>query len=238
MKRYVSVFEMFTRSSLYKVLLILATMAVAQLVSFYMTMQEHSDVILSDLIDKSCFSWIWKIAYILVTIAIVLPSCNMGSVQDYTLGRLRIKEKRVHLVQSLYNTLCYVLLWMTEVVVLLATSTYYLKTTKLAVSNQTVFLEFYKSPMMHSILPLEDIPGWILLILFMIGTGFAAERFSRRQRIGKLSWELILMVALMLLLFPRQLGGSVVVFAIAWMILPLSFGYRKLIDGGQVYEHK
>lgn len=237
MKKYLSVFEMFSRSSLYKVLVVSIVMAVVQFGSFYMTMQNYNGMILTELVEKSYLSWIWKIAYILVTIVIVLPSCNIGSVQNYTFGRLRIKEKRVYLLQSIYNTLCYVLLWMTEVVVLWVTSAYYLRQTTTVLSNQTLFLEFYKSPMLHSILPLEDILGWILLIYFFVGTGFAAEMFCRRQRSGKLSFELIVMAVLMILLFPRALGGSLLVFIIPLIVIPIQFVYRRLLDG-EVAEHE
>ena len=53
MKRYLSVFEMITRSSIYKVLLILIGMVVAELTIFYFTMLNPSGLNIEEYIDQS-----------------------------------------------------------------------------------------------------------------------------------------------------------------------------------------
>ena len=85
MKRYLSVFEMIARSSIYKVLLILVGMVAVEAAFFYNTMMHPEGLNIESYIDQSYYSIIFKIAYILVTLVIVLPGMNIGSTQSYTL---------------------------------------------------------------------------------------------------------------------------------------------------------
>ena len=231
MKKYVSIFQMFVRTSFYKIMLIMIAMAGVSGVSFYLNFQKNQEYSLEQLIDASEFSWIWKIAYVLITLALVLPGCNRGSEQDYTYKRLRIKASRVYFLQRIYYIGAYVLLWMTELAVLLIVSAYYANVAQ-GVTNQTVFLTFYGNAFMHSILPLEDIISWIILAYLLIGTGCAAEAFCRKQRTGKFGALLIVMVALMLLAFPRELGGQIVVIGFVWAIQAFGFVFQLILKGG------
>ena len=211
MKRYLSVFEMIARSSFYKVLMVLLAMAVAQFGMFYLQLQDLEGTVsnLEALIDQSHYTIILGVAYLLITVLLVLHGCNLGSVQGYTLQRLKISEKKVRYLQSFYNVMCYGLLWVTELLILLVSSGYYMETqTHEYLSNQTVFLAFYRNELMHSILPLEDVTGWWILATIMIGTGICAAGFTWNQRRGKIGWGLIFVIAIVLLAFPRPLGGS------------------------------
>ena len=231
MKKYVSVFQMFVRTSFYKVMLIMIAMAGVSGVSFYLNFQKYQGDSLEQIIDASALSWIWKIAYILITLVLVLPGCNWGSEQDYTYKRLCIKASRVYLLQRIYYIGAYVLLWMVELAVLMIASAYYANVAQ-GVTNQTVFLAFYGNAFMHSILPLEDVISWIILAYLLIGTGYAAEAFCRKQRIGKFGALLIVMVALMLLAFPRELGGQIVFIGFVWAIQAFGFVFQLILEGG------
>lgn len=239
MKRYVSVFEMITRSSIYKVLLILVGMVVAEFVCFYITMMSPNGLNIEEYIDQSQYSLIFKIAYVLVTLAIVFPGMNIGSIQSYTLERLRIKEKRIFWLQALYNTLAYILFWGVQLVVILVSAFVFQKNLPQAAtwSNQTLFLAFYRSNFMHSILPLEDGPGWWVLGFVIVGTAFVVAEFTKQQRCGKFAFELPIMVVAVLLSFPRQLGYEFVFLAVAFGAVYIIMGMRwvmnKVDDGGE-----
>ena len=96
MKRYVSVFEMIARSSIYKVLLVIVTMVVAELVYFYLAFTSAQGLIIEEYIDETFFGISFKAAYTLITLLLILPGMNLGSTQSYTLKRLRIKEKNIY----------------------------------------------------------------------------------------------------------------------------------------------
>lgn len=235
MKRYLSVFEMITRSSIYKVLLILIGMVAAELTMFCVTMQNPSGLNIEEYIDQSQYSLIFKIAYLLITVVIVLPGMNMGSVQSYTLQRLRIKEKRIFWLQFLYNLFAYVLLCGVQLIVILLSSVIYQNNLPEAAtwSNQTLFLAFYRNNFMHSILPLEDVFGWLALAFLIVGTAMATADFTRQQRRNKLSFGFAVVLGAVLTAFPREFGykGTVLIFATVCIVLYSLWRWTKNWEG-------
>ena len=231
MKRYLSVFEMIARSSIYKVLLIICTMLAAQAVCFYLSMTSPSGLSIEAYVDQSQYSMLFKIAYILVSIAIVFPGMNLGSVQSYTLQRLRIKEKRIYWLQAVYNFLAYMLLWGAQLVMLFANILVYQKYLPegAIVTNQTFVMAFYRNDFMHTILPLEDGPGWWVLVLFGVASALAAAETTKLQREGKFGFELVLVIAAAMISFPRALGYDVAFPLIALAVVFCIMGTRWLI---------
>lgn len=233
MKRYLSVFEMIARSSIYKVLLVIGALVAAEGTCFFLSMVSASEQNFTGYIDQSQYSLIFKMAYVLITIAIILPGMNLGSVQSYTLQRLRIKESRIFWLQAVYNFLAYVLLWGIQLAVILITAVIFQQNLPEGIdwNHQTLFLEFYRNGFMHSILPLEDGPGWWILAIFGVVTALSAAKFTRLQREGKFGGELIIVVIAVLLTFPRSLGVDmafmVVVACVVCMVMVLGFLFRK-----------
>lgn len=245
MKRYLSVFEMITRSSIYKVLGILIAMVTAEITACVYAWHQPLALLkptIEEWVDQSYFVIIFAIAYLLITVVLVLHGTNIGSVQSYTLQRLRIPEKKVYLIQCIYNILCYILLWSTQAAVLLGISAFYMNyKTHVVKTNQTVFLAFHRNEFMHSIFPLEDLVGWILLIFLIAGTGILAARFTRMQRQGKVSWSLIIFVAIAFISFPRELGMEPMVyimFVIIFIIWGIFVVIQRLGKGVDEYEGK
>ena len=234
MKRYFSVFEMIARSSFYKVLLTIGGMVIAESVCFYLSMISPSGRTIEGYIDQSQYSLIFKIAYILVTILIVLPGMNLGSTQSYTLKRLRIKEKNIFWLQALYNFMAYMLLWGAQLMVIFGSILVYHRNLPegVVVTNQTYFLAFYRSNFLHSLLPLEDKIGWIILICMAVTSAFATAEFTKEQRIGKFAFELLILIATVMITFPRQLGYEVtfeaIVMAGVYIVIWSRWGLRKL----------
>ena len=71
---------------------------------------------------------------------------------------------------------------MTQVLILFVAADVYMEhKTDAILSNQTVFLAFYRNKFMHSLLPMEDIYGWCTLIFFILMTGGLAAYFARSQ---------------------------------------------------------
>lgn len=242
MKRYISVFEMITRSSIYKVIGLLTLLAAAELGTFFIALQQPLAEIqpnLEEIVDQSHLMYMFGIAYVLMTVALVLPGTNIGSVQGYTLQRLRIKESKVFLLQCSYNVLCYLLLWATQLGVLLVASSYYMThKTDAILTNQTVFLAFHRNGFMHSILPMQDTVNWLLLFGFIIGTGCFAADFTRKQRRGKVAWILIFFVAVACISFPRAMDEDPVLMILT-MIIGFSFCIlRAMLNRGVEEDEK
>ena len=232
MKKYSSVFEMIVRSSIYKVLFLLGIMVITEAVCFSLSMISPSGVNIEEYINQSLFSTIFQIAYLLVTAVLVFYGMNMGSMQSYTLQRLRIREKNIFWLQALYNALAYVLLWGVQLVmILISASVYYKNLPEGHIhTNQTLFIAFYRSEFMHSILPLEDAPGWWVLILILVSSAFTTAVFTKLQRIGKFGFELFILVGAVLVSFPRAVGEEFVFLVIAIVTVGVVMGMRKLLE--------
>lgn len=225
MKRYLSVFEMITRTTIYKVLAILILMVIGEVISLYIAWNQPLAQVqpnLEEWIDQSHMLAFFTTAYFLIAKVLSSSIANHGSMESYTLQRLRIPEIRVHILQCVYNVLCYVLLWALQLGVMLGASKVYMTyKTNVVLSNQTVFLAFYRNEFMHSILPLEDVFGWFLLLFFIVGTGVLAAAFSRGQRRGKAVWSFVVFLVMACCCFPRGLGEEpvlVLLIAFVWFI--------------------
>lgn len=241
MKRYISVFEMITRSSIYKVIGILILLTIAELTSFFIAFHQPLASMqpnLDEVVDQSYLVWMFGAAYLIMTVILVLSGTNIGSMQGYTLQRLRIKEKKVFLLQCIYNVFCFVLLWATQLAILLGVSNYYMThKTGAILSNQTVFIAFHRNAFMHSILPIEDTTNWMLLAGFILGTGCFAADFTRMQRQGKIAWILIMFVATACITFPRKMGEEPVLFFIAMIIWSTFICLRGMMYRGENDEN-
>ena len=229
MKRYVSVFEMIIRSSIYRVLSVLALMIVAE--SLLLTMAWNQSIAylqptLEEWIERSWICIPFLLAYWLITKILASSGTNVGSMQCYTLQRLRIPEKKVYLLQCIYNIFTYTVLWMTQVFILFVTSAFYMRyKTGVILTNQTVFLAFYRSKFMHSVFPMEDIIGFFVVGFYIVGTGILAAYFARNQRKGKITWALIVFVVLAVFVFQRNLGDEpifMLMVSLLWMLYMLS----------------
>ena len=154
MKRYGSVFQMIIRSSIYKVLGVLALMIVAEIIMLAIAWNQSIaqwQPTLEEWVERSWICIPFLIAYWLVTKVLSSSGTNVGSMQGYTLQRLRIPEKKVYWLQCGYNMCCYLVLWMVQVLVLFGLSAFYMEyRTDVVLTNQMVTLAFYRNEFMHS----------------------------------------------------------------------------------------
>lgn len=223
MKQHISVFSLFVRSSIYKILLILLVMCVLQCGMFYFRFQEATTVFdagigtadhmtdggneihlstggsmtnLESLITRSFIPQIFAVTFLLVTLFLCLPGTEYSSQCGYTLERLSIGEFQIFLHQAAYNLLIYIFLAAVQIAVSFALCSYYAANApEIAVSSQTVFLAFYRSDFLHAILPLDEAALWVRNIFGGITLALAAAEFPYKQR-------------------RRTFGGAILAFAV------------------------
>ncbi len=240
MKKYISIFELLVRNTIYKILLVLIAMGVAQITMFQRTMQEWIPMDYYDLdfqamehytleymVDKSNSVVFMGIAFVLVTVVLCRSGCNIGSKSSYTLQRLQVTEKGIFIMQSIYNSLCYVLLLCTQVGVFFAQSSLYAAQAG-HVTNQTIFLAYYRNAFMHSILPLEGMMRWGVSVLMILGCGMSTAVFTHLQRRGKVAWSSFMVVACTLVGYKQELGNQIgfVMATIMWGIIIIASYFR------------
>ena len=240
MRKYLSIFELFARNTIYKILLVLLAMGTAQIALFRRAMSEWISMDYYDLdfqaiehysleyvVDQSKSEVVMGIAFVLMTAILCWSGCNIGSKSSYTVQRLQVTEKGIFLLQSIYNSFCYVMLFAAQIMVFIIQSALYVRQSE-NVTNQTVLLAFYRCEFMHSILPLEGTMRWTINVLILLGCGVLAAVFTYLQRRGKLAWSLLVLVAGVLLGFIQELGNqlTIVMALLVWVIVGFSTYYH------------
>jgi len=224
-RQHISVLVLLAGSSMKRLLLVLVGMLLAEGVVFLKVLNEMlaneaeraTGVIyangrgpafsLETVFENSHIAGGFSIALILFTIVLCSVGCEKGNKQGYTLKRLGVSEKGIFLLQSAYNVAAYFILWGVQLAAVLVMCNIFLKEApENAVSNQTVFLAFYRNDFLHSLLPLSEVIRWIRNILLFVGMGIAAAGFPFRQRRGGWGPEIVVLGIFALIYFVNETG--------------------------------
>lgn len=231
MRKHLSVFGLYARSSIFKVIGIMILMCGVQSFFFIKEMNEaletyelvgNSFARLERIFDRGAINVYFAIAFALITVVLCLQGCRSGSQTNYTLQRLSVSERATFFHQAAYNTLVYVILTAVQSVIVYGLSLYYLKKAPAEViSGQTVFLAFYKSEFLHSLLPFADIPLWIRNGILALSLGFTAAEFPYKNRRNKFSVSVIVVGTFTIVFFERGIGdlSNVVITGIVALIV-------------------
>lgn len=186
MKRYLSIFQLLARSSLYRLLALFLLMGLIQFGLF-------SNVLSAQVSLRSCnlesaiadarLSWVFTLGALLSFILLAAVGCDLGSRQRYTLRRLPVSEKKLFLCQSVYNSLSYFLLLAAELLItLLLCKLYLAKGDPDLINSQTLMLASYRSPFFHALLPLSDQLLWWRNLLLILSMGIVTALIPYHQR--------------------------------------------------------
>lgn len=217
MKKYTSVFGLFTKSSFIKILLIMAAMAGAQFYFFSAELNKHIDIYEYDfnipsietLIDRTRIDWIFGIAFVLVTLLLCLPGTSFSSKTGYTLNRLSISERSVFFCQAAYNLFIYLILWVAEAAVCFGLCLYYTASVPAEIlGNQTVFLAFYRNEFLHALLPLSEVMVWVRNGFLLVAITIASAEYPYKQRRKKIGASAIAMTLFTLIFFSVSIADS------------------------------
>ena len=184
MKKHSSVFMLMARSTIYRVLGLLIVVAVAEAGLFWLRLQQgiiDGNFSLEAIISESRLSWACAAFFLFVNVILSWGSYTISD--TYTAARLSVSGKAVYLWQCVYNTLCYLLFWMVQILIGIGLCRVYEAMAPAEfVSNQTVFLAFYRSNFLHSFLPFEDTWVWVRNILLVVALGICSSRIPGKNR--------------------------------------------------------
>ena len=227
MQKHISVFGFYIRSSIYKVLLILLLMAVAEvgvflsvfhgeLTNYYELLEQVAQGNATaaylarpeKLFDNRFIGMIIGFAKLAVSIVLVLPGCEFKAKTTYTIKRLQVSERACFFWQVLCSMMMYLLVYAVQLAVIIGLSKYYVDhVPEELVGNQSIFLMFYRSEFLHSLLPLADIRIWVRNILLLLGFSFAVAGYSYHQRRKKHPMALYWMVTCSTFFFRQEIAG-------------------------------
>lgn len=231
MKKHLSVFGFFARSSFFKVLLILLAMCAVEFTFFHFELKnalEAYEVVgsgmpsLERMFMRAATNVYFRVALALITVVICLPGCEFKSNTSYTLRRLSISERATFFHQAAYNALVYLMLFGVQLVVVFGLSKYYLSIVpEECISNQSMFLAFYRNDFLHSLLPLEDVGLWIRNGLLILTFALATAEYPYRQRRHKFSSTALALVVYTIVWFDQSIGqlGHVITTGVVALML-------------------
>ena len=213
MKRVVPIMGLYVRSSIYRILGVLAAMIAVEAAVFHDHLQRAADVANLELdgtvdytLDGIWNLGLWQVcavAFLVVTVLLCLPGCSFSTRTEYTLGRLSCNEKEIFLAQATVNLLFYLIFWGVQVLAVFGLCRYYAFRLPEACTGQTVFLAFYRSDYLHSLLPLADWLLWLRNLLLVLALSVSAADFSRRQRRTRRIMGVVIPLSCVAALFSR-----------------------------------
>lgn len=231
------------RSTFYKILIVFTAMASAE---FFLFSRHLSKMLASDfdedilrlglgiIFDDSSIYSVFRIAFLIIGILLVLHSNEFKEKTSYSIRRLRIPEKHYFLLQGLYYSMIYVLFFTVQLVIIWLLSQYYFRTVPESFySNQTLFLTFYSNSFLHSLLPLDETIKVVHNILIIFALGFSAAYQTYTQRREKKQGMFYILALIVLLTFQSGLGtfGGDLFTILASVTVLCIIGYNMLRKG-------
>ena len=213
MNRYLSTVGLYARSNLYKILLI--TLVTALLAGFlvyrYPTPQEitkyyydfdgnpvpytYNTPYLDDVIGLSRAPVVCAVGFTAIVAVMCLTGCGYGVKTDYTVRRLRVREKTACLLWAGYHAAMLLFFWAVLALTLygvLLHSQGKVPEWYGQVGSQTMMMLCYTDTFLHHLVPLQDVAMWGLSVSSVLAVAFTTVLFSYRQRHGSFSPLLLL----------------------------------------------
>ena len=205
MKRYLSIFMLLSRSVLHKLMAVLfGTAALHTAAYFLLRNQRNIEGIYSHWGMKAVFG-----AGLVLTTALLISTLSQsGSKLDYTIRRLRIGYHRLWLCQSVFNAACFLMFWAVEIFVALLLCRLWVSSMEVE-SHQTVYLAFYRSELLHSLLPLDDVTRWVRNFICFTGLGFSTACAPIFQRSGRQYLGVLILPIVLTFMFPAGIADLV-----------------------------
>ncbi len=188
MKKYVSVFMLLVRSSIYGILGILIGIGIGQAALFALDGLEALN--LTWALSKSP-----SFSMIVITLGLFCgilngSLCDRGGKMNNTLQRLAISEKMVFWMQALSNALMLILYFLFQGLLFILFSFWY----NPQISLLEILVTAYDTPLFHVFFPLDN---WLLVVTdgFVIaGLAICCAAYPMRQRHNKHSFTTFLMI--------------------------------------------
>ncbi len=234
MKKILSVFYLIARHSFYK---IIAVMAVSGIVQYLFFRKELNAIVntqsttltgyldIERVISLSAINVIFALTVVTILLFLSVTGAAFGSRTNYTVKRLLISEKAFFSIQSVYNFIVLITLLGAEILLTYAFTQQYMSVANESfISNQSVFLAFYRNEFLHSLLPLSDILIWVRNAMQIITFSLAASFFSYKQRRGKRSIAVIFLAVFSIIWNSGNVGGDLTVI-LTYLICACMIGF-------------
>ncbi len=223
MRNYLSVFSLFVSRSFGKITALLTALTAGE-IGLFLYYLYSDNAIQNEYISEGGADYLLGIekliedniplcllliaGFIGVTAVLCLNGCEFSEKQGYTLRRLAISEKKVMLCQSAYGMAVYGIFIILHAIIFYAFSLIYVSFAAGhenaftgIVTEQTVFLAFYRSNIMHAFMPLEDALKIVSNLVMISALGLSTASFSYLMRRKKFPLSAVLLIPVILINF-------------------------------------
>ena len=227
MKKQVSVLGLHARAALNRLLPVVLGLLVVELILVGICMIRRTALTLSGSNLENALQYPFR-AGILVLQVLLASSFGSNSRYGYTLRRLRVSERCVFLWSCVCNALCFAVLWCVQIMAAVGAAFWNAKSAGYVAGPQGVFVDFYRSDVLHGLLPLADGYVWTRNALFVLTLGCvtACMQLGMRKK-GSRSWLVCMGLTFLLVLnlsVSYTAGRSTGIFhAIAALLVGLGF---------------
>ena len=233
MKRYLSIFMLLSRSVVYKMLAILfGTAALHTAVFFLLQGQQNIEAIY----DHWAVQAVFGAGLVLTTALLISTLSQSGSKLDYTIRRLRVERWGLFLCQAGFNAVCFLMFWAAEIFVALLLCRLWVSSRE-GLSHQTVYLAFYRSELLHSLLPLDDVSRWVRNFVVFIGLGICSACAPVIQRRGKQHLGVLALPVILAFVFPGGIaeGGNDALLGFFALLAPFAM---TIVTWGEEFQNE
>ena len=214
MKKFVSIFGLFAKMSFYKIILIFVILSVLQLSLYGIRLNgvlTEEDINNIPMLEET-FNFIYPLSFLAclcMVCKVLISSSNHSEKTAYTVRRLQIGEKAFFYIQTVYNFLMLFALFAVQAILLFVMCKYYINNAPSElISDQSLFLAFYRVEFLHSVLPLDDIFMVFRNIFILVGLAFASASFSFKGRRGKFGYSISILAVVTCITFIQGIGDA------------------------------
>lgn len=214
MRRYCSVLGLAARCTFWKVLAATLVSCGVEAALLFSTLArwgpERNPLSLEGLLFHSRAFLCFGPGLVLICALLALwEGTGSGSQTGYTVRRLRVGESRLTLLWGGYGVLCLVLYWAAHlgtVLALCAAAAPHLS--ERAASPLALFLACWRSPYLHALLPLTDLPLLVRNLLLLAGLGLNTANCAHQSRHGRRAWAWMPLSVAGALFFPMPMAAA------------------------------
>lgn len=205
MRKRLSIFFLAAGNTAYRLILILAGMAAVQTAAFVAAMH-RIDGSFDQVFRGSGTAVICGAAFILYCFAICFRTTGGKDYKIcYILKRLPVSEKKIFVWWSVYNTICFLIFWGVQVVLLLIFCRIFETQAETGVCGaQTVFITFYENGFLLAMLPMGMILRYISNFVLIVAMGIVTAPVSMGTTKKNMLNSIVMLVSWTLFWFARK----------------------------------
>ncbi len=173
-QKYMAAFQLASLHTLPWLLALCVALAALQLGAFWWALSTYQGATFIVLLEAGLLNHLFRGGLALVC-ALALVGCHGKSNPGYTLRRLGLPSSHMGLAWSVNVALCFVIVWGVEIVILLGCKALFQAQTNPAFwSQQSFFIDCYRSGFLHAVLPMGDVAVWVRNVFSVVAMSLAS----------------------------------------------------------------